>query len=132
MRQTRRVLTCVGKWRCLTTPSSQATITLTTQTSKRVQVYNIVGQNSTVLHRIAAQKMFKNTFQSGFLSILYSIGSKPLQIWDKKVSFKQLTHCLNLTWIRNQNGGHLGVAVRQQLILSNHHRYSNNLPLICM
>ena len=29
--------------------------------------------------------MFKNTFQSGFLSILYSIGSKPLQIWDKKV-----------------------------------------------
>merc|ERR1712032_350624 len=32
-----------------------------------------------------ACKMFKNTFQSGFLSILYSIGSKPLQIWDKKV-----------------------------------------------
>ena len=29
--------------------------------------------------------MFKNAFQSGFLSILYSIGSKPLQIWDKKV-----------------------------------------------
>jgi hypothetical protein len=29
--------------------------------------------------------MFKNTFQSGFLSILYSIGSKPLQIWDKQV-----------------------------------------------
>jgi hypothetical protein len=26
--------------------------------------------------------MFKNTFQSGFLSILYSIGSKPLQLWD--------------------------------------------------
>jgi len=25
--------------------------------------------------------MFKNTFQSGFLSILYSIGSKPLQVW---------------------------------------------------
>jgi len=24
--------------------------------------------------------MFKNTYQSGFLSILYSIGSKPLQI----------------------------------------------------
>lgn len=31
-------------------------------------------------------KMFKNTFQSGFLSILYSLGSKPLQIWDKEVS----------------------------------------------
>ena len=30
-------------------------------------------------------EMFKNTFQSGFLSILYSIGSKPLQIWDKNV-----------------------------------------------
>ena len=29
--------------------------------------------------------MFKSTFQSGFLSILYSIGSKPLQIWDKSV-----------------------------------------------
>ena len=29
--------------------------------------------------------LFKNTFQSGFLSILYSIGSKPLQIWDKQV-----------------------------------------------
>ena len=28
--------------------------------------------------------MFKNTFQSGFLSILYSIGSKPLQIWDSQ------------------------------------------------
>jgi hypothetical protein len=28
--------------------------------------------------------MFKNTYQSGFLSILYSIGSKPLQIWDKQ------------------------------------------------
>ncbi|KAL0538505.1 hypothetical protein IC582_022651 [Cucumis melo] len=30
--------------------------------------------------------MFKNTFQSGFLSILFSLGSKPLQIWDKEVS----------------------------------------------
>lgn len=29
--------------------------------------------------------MFKNTYQSGFLSILYSIGSKPLQIWKKNV-----------------------------------------------
>ena len=28
--------------------------------------------------------MFKNTYQSGFLSILYSIGSKPLQIWDSE------------------------------------------------
>lgn len=29
--------------------------------------------------------MFKNTFQSGFLSIFYAIGSKPLQIWDQHV-----------------------------------------------
>ncbi len=29
--------------------------------------------------------MFHNTFQSGLLSVLYSIGSKPLQIWDKQV-----------------------------------------------
>ena len=29
--------------------------------------------------------MFKNAFQSGFLSILYSIGSKPLHIWEKQV-----------------------------------------------
>ncbi|XP_051146445.1 uncharacterized protein LOC127262017 [Andrographis paniculata] len=34
--------------------------------------------------------MFKNTFQSGFLSILYSLGSKPLQIWDKKESLNDL------------------------------------------
>ena len=30
--------------------------------------------------------MFRNTFQSGFLSILYAIGSKPLQIWRKNIS----------------------------------------------
>jgi len=29
--------------------------------------------------------MFHNTFQSGLLSVLYSIGTKPLQIWDKQV-----------------------------------------------
>ena len=29
--------------------------------------------------------MFKNKYQSGFLSILYSIGSKPLEIWGKEV-----------------------------------------------
>eukprot|EP00475_Leptophrys_vorax_P016860 TRINITY_DN23358_c0_g1_i1.p2 TRINITY_DN23358_c0_g1~~TRINITY_DN23358_c0_g1_i1.p2 ORF type:complete len:194 (-),score=7.03 TRINITY_DN23358_c0_g1_i1:23-604(-) len=28
--------------------------------------------------------MFRNTFQSGFLSILYSLGSKPLQMWRKE------------------------------------------------
>ncbi|KAI8462831.1 MAG: transcription factor IIB-like protein [Monoraphidium minutum] len=29
--------------------------------------------------------MFKNSYQSGFLSLFYSIGSKPLQIWDQDV-----------------------------------------------
>ncbi|XP_071810415.1 cilia- and flagella-associated protein 20-like [Asterias amurensis] len=29
--------------------------------------------------------MFKDSFQGGFLSILYGIGSKPLQIWSKEV-----------------------------------------------
>ncbi|CAL2037073.1 hypothetical protein CAEBREN_03320 [Caenorhabditis brenneri] len=29
--------------------------------------------------------MFHNTFQSGLLSVLYSIGSKPLQIWDTQI-----------------------------------------------
>ena len=40
-------------------------------------------------------EMFKNTFQSGFLSILYSIGSKPLQIWDKEVNAELSCHTLN-------------------------------------
>jgi hypothetical protein len=39
--------------------------------------------------------MFKNAYQSGFLSILYSIGSKPLQIWEK-----QSSSCINIV----QNG----------------------------
>ena len=30
--------------------------------------------------------MFRNTFQSGFVSILYAIGSKPLQIWRKNIN----------------------------------------------
>jgi hypothetical protein len=30
--------------------------------------------------------MFRNTFQNGFLSILYAIGSKPLQIWRKNIN----------------------------------------------
>lgn len=29
--------------------------------------------------------MFRSQFQSGILSILYSMGTKPLQLWDKKV-----------------------------------------------
>ncbi|KAL6735878.1 hypothetical protein Aduo_006280 [Ancylostoma duodenale] len=29
--------------------------------------------------------MFHNTFQSGLLSVLYSIGSNPLQLWEKQV-----------------------------------------------
>jgi len=34
-----------------------------------------------IIASIEVSQMFKNTYQSGFLSILYSIGSKPLQIW---------------------------------------------------
>ncbi|KAI4464233.1 orf protein [Holotrichia oblita] len=30
--------------------------------------------------------MFANTFQSGFISIFYSVGSSPLSLWDKQVS----------------------------------------------
>lgn len=29
--------------------------------------------------------MFKNTFQSNFLSVFYSIGAKPLEIWEQKI-----------------------------------------------
>lgn len=46
---------------------------------------NLIIYNSVKSRRDLCVTMFKNTFQSGFLSILYSIGSKPLQIWDKKV-----------------------------------------------
>ncbi|RZC41370.1 UPF0468 protein -like [Asbolus verrucosus] len=31
--------------------------------------------------------MFANTFQSGFISIFYSVGSSPLQLWDKQALF---------------------------------------------
>ena len=41
--------------------------------------------------------MFKNTFQSGFLSILYSIGSKPLQLWHIEVD--QLGSANRRIWI---------------------------------
>ncbi|XP_068177195.1 cilia- and flagella-associated protein 20-like [Antennarius striatus] len=34
--------------------------------------------------------MFRGTFQGAFLSILYSIGRKPLQIWDEKVQNGQI------------------------------------------
>ena len=29
--------------------------------------------------------LFKNTYQSGFLSILYAIGQRPLENWEKQV-----------------------------------------------
>lgn len=38
--------------------------------------------------------MFSNTFQKGFLSVFYSIGSQPLLIWDSQVKngyIKRLT-----------------------------------------
>jgi len=51
--------------------------------------------------------MFKNTFQSGFLSILYSIGSKPLQIWDKKVSLKKISNDLFTFFLLKVRNGHI-------------------------
>jgi len=52
--------------------------------------------------------MFKNTFQSGFLSILYSIGSKPLQIWEKKVSHYGVNaHRRILTLVAQVRNGHI-------------------------
>ena len=55
----------------------------------QVKLYRLCKIRSSTNHqsleRFRFDSMFKNTFQSGFLSILYSIGSKPLQIWDKKV-----------------------------------------------
>lgn len=34
--------------------------------------------------------MFKNTFQNNLLSFFYSIGSNPLQIWDKQIKNGQI------------------------------------------
>lgn len=48
--------------------------------------------------------MFKNTFQSGFLSILYSIGSKPLQIWDKQVNLARKLLLLSDDHLQVRNG----------------------------
>ena len=59
--------------------------------------------------------MFKNAYQSGFLSILYSIGSKPLQIWDKQGNYfgersakraYQTTHWSRHPVLRSRNHGH--------------------------
>ncbi|VDM39740.1 unnamed protein product [Toxocara canis] len=59
------------------------------------QVYNkdfVLYVNGKIIVTGLPDQMFHNTFQSGLLSILYSIGSKPLQIWDKKVGI-----CLHLS-----------------------------------
>ena len=45
----------------------------------------VKGELNDEIEDVEWRGMFRNTFQSGFLSVLYSIGSKPLQIWDKKV-----------------------------------------------
>jgi hypothetical protein len=38
-----------------------------------------------MLHQLTCKSAFALcSYQSGFLSILYSIGSKPLEIWDKE------------------------------------------------
>lgn len=38
------------------------------------------------LYIAALPTMLRNTFQSGFLSLLYSMGSKPLQLWEEKTA----------------------------------------------
>jgi hypothetical protein len=59
---------------------------------------------------VTGSKMFRNTFQSGFLSILYSIGSKPLQIWDKEgaLSFVNARHFMSLWVLALYPALHLG------------------------
>lgn len=42
--------------------------------------------------------MFRNIYQGGLLSILYSCGSSPLELWDMHVSF-----FINLSKIWTQN-----------------------------
>ncbi|KRZ88075.1 UPF0468 protein C16orf80, partial [Trichinella sp. T8] len=37
-------------------------------------------------HILKPLNMLRNTFQSGYLSILFSLGNNPLQIWDKHAS----------------------------------------------
>ena len=58
----------------------QTAVVLITISRKAACVY---GRGFFFVRRLG--EMFRNTYQSGFLSILYSIGSKPLQIWNKQV-----------------------------------------------
>jgi hypothetical protein len=37
--------------------------------------------------------MFKNSYQSGFLSIFYALGSQPLQIWGQDGAFVRCVLC---------------------------------------
>lgn len=41
-------------------------------------------------------EMFKNTFQSGYLSILYSIGSKPLQVTNMGLKSSKWSYQANI------------------------------------
>lgn len=45
----------------------------------------LVSIIQSVYFRTVSIAMFHNTFQSGLLSVMYSLGSKPLQLWDKTV-----------------------------------------------
>lgn len=69
---------CTHGWRSL--PTVRSKVVLLSNSCTQQQFCKCVWSQRRL-------EMFKNTFQSGFLSILYSIGSKPLQIWDKNVSF---------------------------------------------
>jgi len=37
--------------------------------------------------------MYRNSYQAGFLSVLYSIGSKPLELWSKTGAVSSLIDC---------------------------------------
>ena len=68
--------------------NTQNTITTQQVLARRAAFY---------LHKVHT-KMFRNTFQSGFLSILYSIGSRPLQIWEKNVKNGHIKRITDQVW----------------------------------
>ena len=74
------------------TPSLGALVTIAEEDRQKEELQNPRCCRSAICCKLVL-KMFKNTFQSGFLSILYSIGSKPLQIWEKKVRKFMLNLC---------------------------------------
>lgn len=51
--------------------------------------------------------MFRNAYQTGFLSVLYSIGSNPLQIWNQTgASYLWKSNCTYKQLKKNDHGNH--------------------------